>query len=275
MILDVLIEGSLAGQLNLTRPNSPVFTYNSDYVDAAGSTPLSTLFPLTTQNASGARLRRWLEGLLPDNDRLLNSKIRAHGLHFYHRVKLLGTKMGEECAGAVQFCPTDRTAALLAGEGGLAQITDEAIFDWMANLRDDPDYRPDPYKAIGGFSLGGVQPKLALRLTEYGWAVPWGSEPTSHIIKVTRDDYYPHESLIEHITLATAAHVGIAATDSYVIQRGDVEGARRATFRPHAARRRATARAPGRHLSSARLSARSQVPAYGWPRPVRDSVYPT
>lgn len=224
MILDVVIERRCAGQLDLTRPNAPVFTYDSDYMSDPSATPLSTLFPLTVPKTKGSMLRRWLEGLLPDDIRLLNSRLRAHELHFYHRVKLLGTSMGEECAGAVQFCPPGRTGALLAGDGGFDPISDDAVFDWMADLLDDPDFRPDPYKTIGGFSLGGVQPKIALRATGASWAVPWGVEPSSHIIKVTRSDSYPHESLLEHIALATAAGMGIAAAGSEVISRGDVEG---------------------------------------------------
>ena len=94
----------------------------------------------------------------------------------------------------------------------------------MANLLEDPAYRPDPYKAIGGFSLGGVQPKIALQSTGAGWAVPWGAEPSSHIIKVTRSDQYPHESLLEHIALATAAGMGLPAARSEVMRRDDLEG---------------------------------------------------
>ena len=224
MILDVLIGGNRAGELDLTRPNAPIFTYDSAYMSTAWATPLSTLFPLIAPRASGVRLRRWLEGLLPDNDRLLGERLRDHDLHYYHRVKLLGTNMGEECAGAVRFCPPGRTEALLAGEGGMEPMSDDAVFDWMAKLRDDPAYRPEPYKTIGGFSLGGVQPKLALRLIDSGWAMPWGAEPSSHIIKVTRNDSYPHESLLEHIALATAARMGLVAAGSKVISRGDVEG---------------------------------------------------
>ena len=224
MILDVLMEGDHAGRLDLTRPTAPVFTYDSAYMSTASATPLSTRFPLIAPKASGAKLLRWLEGLLPDNEQLLSSRLRDHGLHFYHRVKLLGTPMGEECAGAAQFCLPQRTEALLAGEGGLTPISDDDVFDWLANLRDHPDYRPDPYKAVGGFSLGGVQPKIALRSTGSGWAVPWGAEPSSHIIKVTRSDPYPHESLIEHIALATAVRMGLAAAGSEVISRDDVEG---------------------------------------------------
>ena len=224
MILDVLIEGSRAGELDLNRPNAPVFTYDPGYMGSTRATPLSTRFPLVAPEVSGAKLLRWLEGLLPDNEQLLSQRLREHDLHYYHRVKLLGTPMGEECAGAVQFAPPERAEALLAGEGGTEPISDDEVFDWMAKRRDDPAYRPDPFKTIGGFSLGGVQPKLALRSTGSGWAVPWGAEPSSHIIKITRNDSYPHESLLEHIALATAARMGITAAGSEVISRGDVEG---------------------------------------------------
>lgn len=223
MILDVLIEGVRAGELDLARPNAPVFTYDPDYMSGTGTTPLSTRFPLTAARTKGAGLHRWLEGLLPDDDQLLGKRLSEHGLHYYHRVKLLGTRMGEDCAGAVQFSSPERTAALLAGEGGMEPISDDEVFDWLAKLRDDPAYRPDPYRAIGGFSLGGVQPKLALRKAGSGWAVPWGAEPSSHIIKVTRNDSYPHESLLEHIALATASRMGLAAAGSEVVVRSDVE----------------------------------------------------
>ncbi len=95
MILDVLIEGNRAGVLDLTRPNAPMFTYDSAYMGSALATPLSTRFPPIAPRASGTRLLRWLEGLLPDNDQLLGKRLREHDLHYYHRVKLLGTKMGE------------------------------------------------------------------------------------------------------------------------------------------------------------------------------------
>ena len=222
MILDVLIEGRLAGRLRLDTPGGPVFAYGDSYASDPGATPLSTLFPLSG-GGSGDPLQRWLEGLLPDDDAVLRSLSERHDVDLAHRVQMLGTEMGADCAGAVQFCLPDRTGALLERRGGCDPIDDDEVFDWLARLREDPAYRPRAHEATASFSLAGMQPKIALRRTSAGWAVPWGVEPSSHIIKVTRTGPYPHEALMEHITLSTAARMGITAARTAVISNDDVE----------------------------------------------------
>ena len=172
---------------------------------------------------SGEPLQRWLEGLLPDDDAVLRSLSERHDVDLAHRVQLLGTEMGADCAGAVQFCLPARTGALLERRGGCDPIDDDEVFDWLARLREDPAYRPRAHEATASFSLAGMQPKIALRRTGAGWAVPWGAEPSSHIIKVTRPGPYPHEALMEHITLSTAARMGITAARTAVISNDGVE----------------------------------------------------
>ena len=72
-------------------------------------------------------------------------------------------------------------------------------------------YRTD--SADSGFSIAGMQPKAALRRTaDGGWAVPHGSLPTTHLIKASRSLRWPHEALIEHLTMRTAAGCGIPAS---------------------------------------------------------------
>ena len=126
---------------------------------------------------------------------------------------LLAGPMGADCAGAVQFCPPDRAGALLADPGGADPIGDEAIADWLDRMGTDPARRA--YLADGadaGFSIGGMQPKAALRRTASGgWAVPRGSLPTTHLVKASRPHRWPHEALIEHLTMRAAAGCGIPA----------------------------------------------------------------
>ena len=137
MILDVLIEARLAGRLRLDTPGGPVFAYGDSYASEPGATPLSTLFPLSG-GGSGEPLQRWLEGLLPDDHAVLRSLSERHDVDLAHRVRLLGTEMGADCAGAVQFCVPARTGALLEGRGGCDPIDDDEVFDWLARLREDP-----------------------------------------------------------------------------------------------------------------------------------------
>ena len=223
MILDVLMEARPAGRLDLQRPGVPVFSYDEAYATDMAATPLSTMFPLAAPTASGDTLQWWLEGLLPDHDALLDSLLLEHGVDLANRVRLLGTTIGEDCAGAVQFCVPERTEALLHAAGGYDPLSDDEMFDWLRRLLLDPAYRPEPHESTRSFSLAGMQPKIALRRTDAGWAVPWGSEPSSHIIKVTRPDKYRHEALMEHIALDTAARMGILAARSAVITDGEVE----------------------------------------------------
>ena len=68
MILDVLIEARLAGRLDLTRPEHPVFTYDTAYARDGDATPLSTLFPAHTP-VTLERLVRHFDGLARDAGR--------------------------------------------------------------------------------------------------------------------------------------------------------------------------------------------------------------
>ncbi len=221
--LDVLIEGRLAGTLDLPESGWPRLRYNDAYAQADSATPLSTLFVPERTEHSGGALANWLVGLLPDDDRVLDSMRERYGTHKSRPLDLLRTPIGEDCAGAVQFCPPERTDDLVAGRGGLHPLSDDQLIECLEEIRRDPAYRPDGYDPAGGFSLAGMQPKIALRRTPSGWALPWGAEPTSHIIKITRQEPYAHEALMEHVTMATARRLGLRVPPTGVIRSGDLE----------------------------------------------------
>ena len=221
--LDVLIEGQLAGSLDLPDSGWPRLRYRRVYAQTDAATPLSTLFLPEQSEHSGEALANWLLGLLPDDDRVLDSLRDRYGTDKSRPLDLLGTPIGEDCAGAVQFCQAERTSDLLARRGGLNHLSDDRLLECLEEIRRDPAYRPEEYDPTGGFSLAGMQPKIALRHTPSGWALPWGAEPTSHIIKVTRREHYPHEALMEHVTMTTARRLGLRVPQTGVIVRDELE----------------------------------------------------
>lgn len=223
MRLDVLIEGRLAGSLDIANPTEPVFRYDDGYRATAGATPLSTRFAIEHGGPfSDADAYHWLLGLLPTDQRVLNSRCIEHQVPANHPLMLLSTPMGAECAGAVQFCPPGQTDELLEGKGGYHDLTDEEVSDWLQELSRDPAHRPN-HVSGQGFSLSGMQPKIALLRRGGRWAVPWGSVPTTHILKITRSVEFPHEALIEHLTMESARRIGLQVSATEVAVYDDLE----------------------------------------------------
>lgn len=223
MRLDVLIEGRLAGSLDIADPTAPVFRYDDEYCASAGATPLSTRFAMEhAEPFPDVDIYHWLLGLLPTDQRVLNSRCIEHQVPANHPLMLLSTPMGAECAGAVQFCPPNQTEELLEGKGGYHDLTDEEVTNWLYQLSRDPAHRPNNVSGQG-FSLSGMQPKIALLQRDGRWAAPWGSVPTTHILKITRPVEFSHEALIEHLTMESARLIGLQASATEVAVYDDLE----------------------------------------------------
>ena len=212
----------MAGELDLTNHNTPSFRYTEEYLGRTAPTPLSIRMPVTGATVDDSWLAGWLRGLLPDNSRVLRNWCEDNAVDESYPLRLLGTPVGIDCAGAVQFCPQAITESLISAPGALDPLTDEQAHDWLRRLRSNPAYRPQRWVADVGWSLSGMQPKVAWRRVGGKWAVARGREPTSHIVKVTRFDY-AHEALIEHLTMRTAARLGIPAAGTSILEWDDVE----------------------------------------------------
>ena len=236
MKLDVLMGECEAGGLEFDEADqkNAHFNYRKSYLEQPDPTPLSTLLPLTDDPIEGPGLENWLVGLLPEHPALIEGLLLQvtdwpsrdinpwEPSRIREQMSLLCTPMGSDCAGAVRFCRPERTDDLLAGRGGLDALSDDDVHHWLRNLCDSPSYRPDGHR-FAGFALSGHQPKLALRLTPQGWAVPWGAEATSHILKPSRSQRFPHEALMQHLNMQTAAKLGLAVPDTWIIDGEDLE----------------------------------------------------
>ena len=216
-MLCVLINGRYAADLKMHR-RSPTLRYTDEYARHS-AVPLSSRFPVAGIEAGGPGLRNWLLNLLPDDGSVLNHLRSEFGVIGRDPLLLLKTPMGADCAGAVQFCPPEDAAGLLESNGGEVSITDIEIAEWLR------DYPVLPARMEGtrgdlhvGFSLAGMQPKIALRTAADGtWKRPWGSVPTSHILKAARTEY-PDECIFEHIAMESAAKLGIPSAKTAVTE---------------------------------------------------------
>lgn len=93
--------------------------------------------------------------------------------------------MGEDCAGAVRFIRPEKING--ADSGGKKEISEKEIERRLRELRKDPAMGREPQDR-GQFSLAGAQSKTALQRRGDKWYIPWGREPTTHILKPSRAD---------------------------------------------------------------------------------------
>ena len=177
--LFVLIGGALAG--TITRTSGALrLVYEAAYRRRRGATPLSVSMPLETAQHVGNRLQSWMAGLLPDNESVLTRWART--FHVANSAfALLGTPIGEDCAGAVRFVARDRLDGALARDGGVDWLDEGGVAARLRELqRDGTSWLGSDFS--GRFSLAGVQAKTALLYRDGRWGVPTGAA-TSHILK--------------------------------------------------------------------------------------------
>jgi serine/threonine-protein kinase HipA len=200
--LVVFLDGSRAGAL--TRSGVSLrFEYDASYPLEA--TPLSVSMPVAVRAHTNATVTPWLQGLLPDNEEVLRRWARRFDVSLASPFHLLGTPLGEDCAGGVQFAPPEREAAVAAGVGELRPLSAADIAGRLAGLRADAAGWLGP-SFTGQWSLAGAQAKIALREDD-GWFEPAGAEPTSHILKPA--SVLDAHDLNEYLCLAAARSAGL------------------------------------------------------------------
>lgn len=213
-LLAVLLNGVAAGKLRITGTGRAEFTYDHDYLLNRASVPLSMSLPFRDQPFSSEATMRWIEGLLPDNQRVLERWYQNEGVSPPTALGLIATHIGHDCAGAVQFCPEGDEQSLSDRESGLRTLTEVEIEDEIALMASDTArWLPDDESAY--FSLGGFQAKTALHRVGTGWARPYGNIPTTHILKPSPAGR-PDQAVVEHLCLAIARRLGLHAAESEI-----------------------------------------------------------
>lgn len=216
--LVVLLHDAVAGTLVRQTGGRLRFEYDAAYRARADATPLSRSMALEVAVHADAVVTPWLWGLLPENDAVLSRWGRQFRVSASSPFTLLGTPIGEDCAGAVRFCPRSEVDRLLARAGSVQWLDEAALSSRIRDLRQDAtawlgrDF-------VGQFSLAGAQAKTALLFDGSRWGVPSGATPTTHILKPAIRGFDDHE-LNEHICLDAARRVGLLAARTRVDQFG-------------------------------------------------------
>ncbi|MGA7305890.1 MAG: type II toxin-antitoxin system HipA family toxin, partial [Rhodothermales bacterium] len=211
--LVVLLNGAPAGAVQQLADGDLRFSYAEEWRNSDVSYPLSLSMPLVQPVHGDKAVRPYMEGLLPDNETVLQAWGRDFGVSARNPFALL-THVGEDVAGAVQFVRADRFEAMAVGDGSIEWLSEPQIGDRLGRLvRDRTAWRLTGDE--GYFSLAGAQPKTALLWDGKRWGLPSGSVPTTHILKPPAMEL---EGLAEneHLCLRVAGSLGLPAVNSEV-----------------------------------------------------------
>jgi serine/threonine-protein kinase HipA len=216
--LIVLLGGDRMGELSQDAGGALGLVYADSYRERPSAIPVSLSMPLSQRSQPPATVRAFCQGLLPDNEGVLERWGRDFQVSAGNPFALL-RHVGEDCAGAVQFVQPDRVEALLANVGSVVPLTVEQIAERLRTLRRDPSAWH--LAGTGQFSLAGAQAKTALHLdpSTGQWGDPSGAVPTTHILKPAITGFDDHD-LNEHLCLTAARIAGLRAATSRVLTFG-------------------------------------------------------
>ncbi|MDQ8195099.1 type II toxin-antitoxin system HipA family toxin [Coraliomargarita sp. SDUM461004] len=213
--LHVFLNETPMGTLSRARGGKLSFIYSEDYLNREAPVPLSLTMPLDDRRYSHEKVHTWLWGLLPDNELVLARWAQRFQVSPSSAFGLL-EGMGEDCAGAVRFIRPEKFDQ--AEKGGKQVVTESEIERRLRELRKGPALGREPDDR-GQFSLAGAQSKTALQRRGEKWYLPWGREPTTHILKPPRPDIDGHVEN-EHFCLRLAAALGLSVAKSEVLRFG-------------------------------------------------------
>ncbi len=201
------------GQVTQEMSGEFTFVYNDSWM-IRGTFPISLSMPLVEERHTGNVVRSFLQGLLPDNDRVLEHWGQRFGVSPRNPLALLA-HVGEDCAGAIQFVRPERLDVVVdVNSSSVDWLTESQIADRLRELYSDDTAWQAPQRE-GQFSLAGAQPKIALLMDKGRWGVPNGTIPTTHILKppTTSFDGFAEN---EHFCLTLAHRIGLPTALSRV-----------------------------------------------------------
>ncbi|WED43363.1 type II toxin-antitoxin system HipA family toxin [Legionella cardiaca] len=204
--LDVYLNQTLIGQLNIDVFGDMVFVYDGNYLENKNNRPLSRSLPLQQEPYTAKQCRPFFSGLLPEAH-LRTSIARQLGISEKNDFALL-TAIGGECAGAITLLPESARQSDLKPDYRI--IGDNAVADILQTLQQRPMLAGEDGIRL---SLAGAQDKLAIAIIDDHIAIPLNGAPSTHILKPVNRDF---PSLIENecFCLELARKIGLNAVEA-------------------------------------------------------------
>ena len=217
--LSVLMNGVAAARLRRDPDGALSLVYNEKYLDSRSSVPLSLSLPFSERPHKDAATTCWIRSLLPDNHNVLSRWYSREDVLERTLFGLLSTRIGLDCAGAVQFCPVGNEERISERASGIKALTPSEFKRELDTTVGDPNaWFPEDVEPY--FSLGGFQSKVALHRVGNGWGRPYGNVPTTHILK-PRAEGSKFVAIAEHLCLSAASRLGLNAASSSIERHGD------------------------------------------------------
>lgn len=217
--LVVLLDGHEIGIVKY-QSGRLSFTYSERWIGDPNTYPLSLSMPLSADRHPHSVIEPFLWGLLPDNDRVLESWGQRYHVSPKNVFRLIA-HVGEDCAGAVQLVTPERFDRVIESttRREVKWLRKSEVAERLRDVRLDPSAGRLARDA-GQFSLAGAQPKTALLFEHNRWGVPSGRVPTTHILKPPTGQFDGHAEN-EHFSLQLARAVGLSVPNSRIEHFGD------------------------------------------------------
>ena len=215
-VLAVLLHGEPIGEVHRAASGLLEFRYDHNYGRGSEAVPLSVSMPLSRPAHPHGAISSWLWGLLPDSDDVRRRWAGEFGVPANDPFQLLGTPIGHDCAGAVQFCRPDEVNWLSERGGGVNPLSERGVASRLRALQEDESAWLDPRIRLQ-FSLAGGQRKTALHHVGGEWGIPWGAVPTTHILKPAIRGL-PWTDVNEHLCLTAARILGLPAARTSLVR---------------------------------------------------------
>jgi serine/threonine-protein kinase HipA len=180
--LMIWMNGERVGEWTTLRTGTPVFRYETAWVQSPSVRPLSLSLPITAdREVRGEAVAYYFDNLLPDSTairRRIRTRFQTRSTDAFD----LLSAIGRDCAGAVQLLPPDQTP------DGWNRIEAKPLSpsDVEATLRQVTVATPLGAEEQDDFriTLAGAQEKTALLRMGGKWFQPLRATPTTHILKL-------------------------------------------------------------------------------------------
>lgn len=180
--LFVWTDGRQVGQWTV-REGEHRFQYADDFAASPERRALSISLPMAADNAvlRGPVVENWFDNLLPTGIERRHRLQRRFGTASTDAFDLL-TKIGRDCAGAVQVLPPGVAPEGFDRAEGEPMNDDDIVAAINAAL--STSRASGQGEAVLRSALSGTQEKIALMRHGDRWMRPVGAMPTTHILKL-------------------------------------------------------------------------------------------